>query len=400
MFSTAISLLLINIIYVIVIRNPSQKLGFPRHVVPDLPPPSRWLYADTGRTDTEQDIVLLGDSYLEAIGDDFSEGLYNYSLGHFLHQRTGWHVFQAGTSGSYLPRQLQLYSRALDGHYWPLFQYRPLDRRPTKLVAFFYEGNDLDDVFSASRKKTTDELSVVLPWRLRYLPLVRLMHRRIDNAFDRLHAKSYALYNYAKTHIGLLVGDQSPSIKHNPDQSTISPGVPDLGPRSPRAVANVQSGCSRYLCKFVNRDLQAPALELSAQERSFAIRTTVQSLIVYARKHPSTKICLIYLPSPSAIYAPPYFRPWRHGAGSIALGPALERGETALAASRAIRTELFGQLAANKIEFLDATQALQAASNKRYLHGRDDVNHFNRYGYQVVAGLLASSHLNCLKQPV
>lgn len=394
------SLLLVNIVYITVIRNPSQRLGFPRHVVPDLPPPSRWLYADTGRTDTKQDIVLLGDSYLEAIGDDFSDGIYNYSLGHALHQLTGWHVFQVGTSGSYLPRQLQLYSRALDGRYWPLFQSRPLDQRPTRIVAFFYEGNDLDDVFSASRRKSSDELSVVLPWQLRYLPLARFLHRRIANIIERLDAKAYKVYNIVKAHGGLLAGDHLLSAKPDSDQSTFEPGASDFAPSNRRVLVNVQKRCSRYLCKLVDRDVQAPALELSTQERSIAISSTVQSLVLHARKHPNSKLCLVYLPSPSTIYAPPYFRPWHHGAGSIALGPGFVRGELALAASQAIRTELFGQLEANKIEYLDATQALQAAARARYLHGRDDVNHFNRYGYQVVAEALASSHLKCLRQPV
>ena len=225
------------------------------------------------------------------------------------------------------------------------------------------------------------------------------MRRRIDNIIDPLHARSCAVYNFAQARIGLLAGDHSPSSMHNSDQSTILPGVPDLGPGNRGAVANLQSRCFRHLCKLVDRDLQAPALELSSQERSFAIRSTVQSLVLYARKNPNSKICLVYLPSPSVIYAPPYFRLWHHGSGSIALGPGLERGEKALTVSRAIRTEFFGQLAANKIELLDATQALQAASSYRYLHGRDDVNHFNRYGYQVVAGLLASSQLKCLRKP-
>jgi len=102
--STVASVLFINIFYIVLIRQPFQSRGFPRHLIPDLPPPSRWLYADTGSKGNSRDIALLGDSYLEAIGDDFSDGLYNYSLAHFLHQRTGLQISQYGTSGSYLPQ--------------------------------------------------------------------------------------------------------------------------------------------------------------------------------------------------------------------------------------------------------------------------------------------------------
>jgi hypothetical protein len=397
--STTISLFLINAAYIIVIRNPRQEIGFPRYIVPDLPPPSRWLYADTGRKDNSHDVALLGDSYLEAIGDDFSDGVYSYSLAHILRDRTNWQIFQVGTSGSHLPRQLQLYQKALNGHYWPLFQYRSPSSRPTRLLAFFYEGNDLDDVLSASRLQSSDELSVTLPWHLRWFPLGRLIHRRSDNLMQRLNAKIDAI-------IALFKASQSSRSASNSapidapafnaatcggKSSSLSPiKVPPLGN------SDFPSNSS---CIIAGRSLQAPALELKREERDQAIKATTASLSNYVAEHPNHRMCLVYLPSPATIYSPDSFKLWRHRVGSKSLNSDYFSGKAASMASREIRAELFRQLSKKRINYIDATAELQEASKTRYLHGRDDVNHFNRYGYRVVANLLASSFLECVKVP-
>jgi len=397
--STVASVLFINIFYIVLIRQPFQSRGFPRHLIPDLPPPSRWLYADTGSKGNSRDIALLGDSYLEAIGDDFSDGLYNYSLAHFLHQKTGLQISQYGTGGSYLPRQLALYQKALRGGYWPL--HDSLDSRnvPARNILFFYEGNDLDDYISSKPNNSSDELSIELPFALRYFPIARLVSRRWDRVVGKFKLKFDHFLNHLN-HEQLASRTPSSALGSAPAQRVVSkpPGDPRRNGLEKSSVTKGDFLCGPHFCLPAGQSMEGPALGLTTDDRARAIQGTVASIIQYARLNPARQICLVYMPSPAVIYAPFISRyESSEQSQSLASSYSYHSGvSVAEKTSQSIRRDMFKELTAAGIQYVDTTQDLVKTANFKYLHGRQDVNHFNRHGYMAVVETLVASGVKCL----
>ena len=399
MVSFAMSIVCINILYIFLIRQPHQSRGFPRHLIPDLPPPSRWLYADTGSKGNSGDIALLGDSYLEAIGDDFSDGLYDYSLAHFLHRKTGLQIAQYGTSGSYLPRQLALYQKALRGGYWPL--HDSLDSRnvPARIILFFYEGNDLGDYISSKTNNSSDELNIELPVTLRYFPIARLASRRLDRVVGKLKVKfDHFLKQLTKQQ---LLNLTPPTASWpTPAQRVVAktPSDPMQNALDKSSVTKGDSLCGPYFCLPAGQFLQGPALELTADEKAWAIKATVASVIQFTRQNPTRKVCLVYTPSPAVIYAPLIFKAFANEHNQKLTSSASRYSGVVIAekTSQSIRRDMFKQLKAAGIQYVDTTPDLVESAKSKYLHGRQDVNHFNRHGYKVVVESLVASGIKCL----
>lgn len=397
--STAVSIVFINILYIVLIRQPHQSRGFPRHLIPDLPPPSRWLYADTGSKGNSGDIALLGDSYLEAMGDDFSDGLYNYSLAHSLHRKTGLQIAQFGTSGSYLPRQLALYQKALKGGYWPLYDKIDSRNDPARIILFFYEGNDLNDYISSENNSSSDELSIELPFALRYFPIARLAYRRFDRVVDKFKLKIDHFLTLL-TRERLLSLTPLSASRSTTAQTVVAklPGETSHNGLEKSSVTKSHSLCGIHYCLPAGQSLQGPALELTADEKARSIRGTVASIIQYARQNPARKVCLVYMPSPAVIYAPYISRAFakEHHQNLTSSSSAFPGFGIAEMSSQGIRRDMFMQLKAAGIPYVDTTPYLVESAASKYLHGRQDVNHFNRYGYKIVVNSLVASRLKCL----
>jgi len=398
MVSTAASIIFINIIYIVLIRQPYQSRGFPRHLIPDLPHPSRWLYADTGSKGNSRDIALLGDSYLEAIGDDFSDGLYNYSLAHFLHQKTGLQISQYGTGGSYLPRQLAMYQKALRGGYWPLHDSLNSRSVPTRIILFFYEGNNLNDYISRANS-LSDNLSVELPFALRYFPIARLVSRRWDRVVEKFKFKFDHFLNHLN-HEQLASRTPLSALGSAPVQTVVSkpPDDPSRNGLEKSSVTKGDSLCGPHFCLPAGQSLQGPALELTTDDRARAIQATVASIIQYARQNPARHVCLVYMPSPSVIYAPfiSHDQSSEYSKNHAPNPTHYSRVSVATMTSQNIRRDMFKQLKSAGIQYVDTTPNLVEAAKSKYLHGRQDVNHFNRHGYKVVVESLVASGFKCL----
>ncbi len=76
-FSIFLGFSLINTGFILWIRKPYQKNNFPRNLVSIIPGQSRWLYPDIGKTNTNKDIAIIGDSYAEGAGEEYTNNIYD-----------------------------------------------------------------------------------------------------------------------------------------------------------------------------------------------------------------------------------------------------------------------------------------------------------------------------------
>ena len=96
LISLILSLLIINII---ILHFPSQKF-FPRSLANSLPNILITFYPDTyKRSNLENYIAILGDSYSQGNGDAYLNGTYNYSIGHHLYKKNKKNYLIFGRAG-------------------------------------------------------------------------------------------------------------------------------------------------------------------------------------------------------------------------------------------------------------------------------------------------------------
>lgn len=131
----------------------------------------------------------------------------------------------------------------------------------------------------------------------------------------------------------------------------------------------------------ITRELQAADPDMSDLETNAVIHVLEQSLLMLRDHFPDTGLCVVYIPSPAASYE------IVSDTMNLAVGWTLGEYPTAAVIGRSdeLRRLVKEMIAANDIDYLDATDSVRAASRKRILHGPLDWRHFNREGYQVLA---------------
>ena len=332
-----------NLLFLTLIRSSGQAKGLPRSLVSHLPAPLRWGYPDLGAKGNSNDIALIGDSYVEGAGDDYRNNIKNYSIGHHLRQKLREPLATFGTNGTSLGTSIQLYDSSLNGKLWPMSDPRPHNEKPERILAFFYEGNDLDNQIEEQETGGASKHIQALESNRRFQPL-RLF----------LNTKLRARTNQPRQ-TGTSYNDQ-------PNQAN--------------------TVCGKSYCKSL-RPMQAASPSLSQAELKQAIEATSKAL-EHLKEKSKGKICLVYIPSPATIYSPKKVRfqqdklPNRPTTGSVT-------GKSNAARSHFIRTTLQAQSERLGIPMIDSTPALQTAAQTEFLHGINDQKHFNTRGNQVLA---------------
>lgn len=347
LISIACGLLFVNTVFLVWVRAPLQSKSFPRPVISLLSVPSRWLYPDTGRTNSALDIALIGDSYIEGDGDSFSvQGDYDYSVGHFLRAKTGFPFAVYAASGTYLPISMAFYQSGIEGRLWPLFDALQVNKRPKTLWLFFYEGNDLDDYISA-RNNGHRSVSQSLPWRVKISPLRYYLQRR-----------------------WMLGRPSSPSPAD----------IQDL----PNRV------CGFNGCASLGR-LQSASPSLSDAEVDEAISYISQAVVAFASQHSSARVCFFYIPSPATIYDLP-----RTVSFDVSTGATVRvTREENSARSLRIREGFDRRLGSSRVDMVDLTESLQNSAIHGAIHGSMDADHFNLTGYKLFAEAIVESSGSC-----
>ena len=311
-------------------------------------------------------VAILGDSYAEGIGeallmagDDDSRGFH---AAHVIHEMTNRDVVSFGKGGAGSAEAFVLLpSRALKGSQCLIF---PAIEDPDEIIAYFYEGNDLED-------------------NLRFADKVRQKYGRVDAAaIDAYLSGEYARYQWWRCHLHL--GDVAARIVkflhlYYSGQMNVFPSAD----RHPNALL-VADG------RVEAPPMPGPALELSEQDIVAGMQVLARSLAWLHSRFPRARIDVVAVPSPLSLY--------RHAGAQVEaeyLAPEMGYTSRAFAADRVAQQSkricaLARDIAAREgVGFIDPAPQLRAAAAARALHGPHDWDHFNAIGYRAFGEVLA-----------
>ena len=316
-------------------------------------------------------IALLGDSYAAGVGDwmlaNGGKTDKPYHSANVIHDLLSRDVVSCGrvNIGS-AQAMVQRVTGILDNDYCYLF---PPIEAPSRLVVYFYEGNDFADNYGLL-------LDDIKPRGGDLAPQVDAFLR------DRLAATSpWACHG----HFGdMLFRMARYAIKY----SWRPPAVIDL----PATFNPVEiGGAIRTAGEF-----QAPPLLMTDAEVDTAVLVYARSLAWLRGRFPNVPVTVVYVPSAPSVYR--YAGPEVHVkevfVPSTPGGPTFRFGLTAPPAAIYAKS----QMACEKIRaatvdagaaFIDARPALRKVAVKTFVHGPHDWNHPNEAGYRALGTLVA-----------
>ena len=318
-------------------------------------------------------VALVGDSYAQGFGDWLLDadpsGNGEFHSAHLIHDWTGRDVVTFGAAGA---GSLDgLVTEPITRSEWVNAGARLHLDPPRDALIYFYEGNDLDDNLK--------------DLRLRYAPHYDPAHLR-DRAYFRSFVDEVAIGS-SPLHLE--------AVHHRPwDDLLFVRGLPRLISFSFRHWAGGQDREKRWPPGRVNRarvdgretalpdDLQAPALELDADEIDRALWVFEESLARLRDAWAGTRLCVVYVPSPLASY--------ELVSQEVSIQSYEGRGSEYPAAlvtqrSDAIAKRIAEIARAEGVGFVDARPLLREASARALVHGPRDWEHFNRRGYEALA---------------
>lgn len=377
------------------------------HVYVD--PALRPLAASSKRAALPRDYVaLVGDSYAQGRGDWLLESDSGrngpFASAHVLFEKSGRDVISWGRGGAGFVSGWVAY---------PIVSWRALQasRRtavapPAWLVVYYYEGNDLED--------TLLELAMLRVLEDPSFPLDASpgeFLKRMAEA-DQVEALQRAKVAMPEQFADLVQRRLVPYY----DQKVEEPRtgwLPTL--YFPRFLAALAKGEVQRLRghasawdgegKYLGRNrvrvsgqiveipgsLQAPAMELKDEEVDVTLHTADLSLGMLVDAFPSSALCVVRVPSPTALYA--------FADGDVSVQSMSGARSFPQDAIRARGEELAGRVreiaARHGASYVDALPALRDAAQRELIHGPRDWKHLNRRG-QTVLGEVAAQ---CLSAP-
>jgi hypothetical protein len=316
-------------------------------------------------------IAILGDSYAEGLGDWLIQaeatGARRYHAGHVVHDMTGRDVISLGRWG-YGSAEFMVLKPAR------LFLDRtcpalPALERPSKIVVYFYEGNDPIDnrrfvemrVPAATTGNSPDLIDRYLTERYGTVAWWRC------HTYFALTLRDWAKFAYRQIRIAAVAG---------PRAAVAAPAEP-TGTELPNQL--------RFADKVLRAGtLLGPPLHFTEPQNLLAAMVFSRSLAWLRAQFPDIPVLVAYLPSPAVAYR------FAGGTASVREGPAAVMRSTGVvqAASQSL-CQRFRKLALEGgAQFLDARPALRAAAQVAPVHGPLDWDHFNEAGYRALGQAL------------
>ncbi|MBI5241689.1 MAG: SGNH/GDSL hydrolase family protein [Elusimicrobia bacterium] len=260
---------------------------------------------------------------------------------------------------------------------------------PSVILAYFYEGNDLDDSIRELEQRydgKSDAARFKDPAYFREFiegvvlaehPLHRVARdfRWYDNLLLARLIRNYAARSWANT--SFKRPDLSRFFTRNSKPVLMNGLRPAPAPSPPPVNRVLVDGKEVGLPPA----LQSPALELTVPELERAAWVFEQSLKHLAGRFPKARVYTVYIPSPLSCY--------ELASPKVSIERYHSRGE--LYDSRLVRprSELIAGLIRKasercRVPFIDARPAMRAEAEKRLIHGPRDWFHPNAIGYAVL----------------
>jgi hypothetical protein len=320
-------------------------------------------------------ILILGDSYAKGFGEwlNSSDPARNlpYHSAHVIHDRLGQDVLSFGRGGvgsipgfALVPMR---WTRALRA-------YQVED--PMTILAYFYEGNDLND-------------------NLRYLDrhyAGRYDERRILQAdyFDDFLGAEVERYVASKRFVdGTLTIPYVYRLIRRLFESRDGP----WDPAAPGEVNRVRMAGEDVA---IPDGLQAPGLELTAKELEVALFATERALVFLRKRFPEVEIHLVQVPSPISCYEIVS----KNVSTRVYDGPdSVFPAEQVRARREFIRRFLSETARSLGMGFVDVRPAILEVSREGIVHGPNDWKHLNESGYTVMGDAIARHLRAATKAP-
>jgi GDSL-like Lipase/Acylhydrolase family len=310
-------------------------------------------------------VAIMGDSYAEGVGDEMLDVDGNEARGfhaaHVIHDLTGRDVVTFGKGGAGSAEAfVRLPTRAIEGSRCLIF---PTIEDPRQILAYFYEGNDIEENLSFAAK-------------------VAHAYGQADaRAIERYLSAQYG--TFGTWHCHLYLGDNISRMVRFLNEYYLKKTDPfHTAEKSQNTflIADRASAAPAVL---------GPALSVEPAGIRTAIEVFDRSLAWLRQRFAHVPITVVYIPSPLATY--------RLDAPSVAYFMIDDTGYHARAAAAehvALNSDrictLVREVAARQgTGFLDSRPALRAAAAARPIHGPIDWLHFNHAGYQVFGEILA-----------
>lgn len=317
-------------------------------------------------------VGLLGDSYAMGLGDWLLDADPDtnppFQAAHVLHDLLDRDVLSFARSGdsslgAWVKRPFQTLA-------W-LETTRFALPRPGMFVAYFYEGNDLEDNLrdlEGTLAGPDDPLLADPDAFARLIETEFIETGRPERLRPRLIERAVVTRVIRKTLAGALTGWPEGFEPH-----VIFPGDTNRAIVGGREVA-------------LPEPLQSASVGLDEEQLATALYATDQSLR-YLREHmPEVPVLVVFIPAPVTTYAISSPQVRITGSGDPPL--IVARGEVAARSDR-VCAHLARTAQSQGAGFLDVRRELWPIARERLLHGPRDWAHFNRDGYTALAEPIA-----------
>ena len=336
-------------------------------------------------TEPEDYIAIFGDSYAQGLGDWLVTADSNknppFHSAHIINQHTGRDVISFGQGGS----------DSIQGYI--LLPYRYLTRinrslvykldDPADILVYFYEGNDIyDNLYRIERD---------------YKP-----HFNVDNIDNPARFSGFMDYLQQKEkelHEDTVLIDSLPfagALVRLLRSSILGPEYPEETQRNRPPVTeavNLVEIDGSVLPLTHNSFANGPVLYASGQEIDLAIYVFEQALVHTLERFRNSSIHVIYIPSVLSSYklASGKVRTsgYRDIPGAEYSSDFVYRRSDSICRSIQTVSEKHG------VNFGDTRSTIRNRSRHVFLHGPQDITHFNKEGYTAlgvaVAGILNGS---------
>lgn len=318
--------------------------------------------------------LILGDSFAEGQGDWADAGLAaggrpDFGAAHVIHAATGEDVITFGVGGASSVSGLVKN---------PLRRTAGLARfgleHPRRVLAFFYEGNDLEDDLRDVRPLLADGAAPA-----------SIDAQRIDAFLAGLVLRKRAQGWLDNLGLPGVLANVLESLADADSRAEDGPPPPQALPDDVARIAGREVPLAPHM--------NGPALELTPEELELALRVFERSLAFCRGLYPDAELTVVYVPAPLSCYElvgdEVTVRTYLGRAARQPTALVLER-------SRELRARIGAIAAAAGLAFVDATDGLAALAREQPIHGPNDWGHFNEQGYRRLAAEILAARARAL----
>ncbi len=330
-------------------------------------------------------IALVGDSYAEGMGDWYFEVQHEhrpaFHSAHVLRELTGTDVISFGSSGSGSVRSYVAE---------PIMRYRALNsvnrfqvNEPKQVVAFFYEGNDLDNNIHDLKLRYESTSDIDLLFDTKYFDESYLAG--VVQETDELARKVNDPKFFDKLYLSRLV------LRSVRDRFVSFKAEKNNGKSLEKGQIHKQTTTNRVLLddviEFIPANLQSPSLELDQKQIAKSLYVVERSLNRLLEEFKQSEILLVFIPSVLSSYSlqgsPVSIATYHGEIDTFPASMVYERSDYIEVQIKEIARRI-------GIDYVDARPELRAVANKNFIHGPSDWQHLNELGYTVLAKIVAS----------